>query len=131
MVLMPVMVMMVVMSAFGVMDGAVVLVTMLAWGFKFQRCVGYAVLGEFLADGFLNTVCVTLGNHVKRCVVVVTVHTPHVNVVNVLHTFNMRKMLANFIDFDAVGCFFKEEVNSFFEVANGIDENKGSNANGH
>ena len=114
MVMMPVMVMMVVsVIALGVVDGAVVLVAMLARGFELESCVGDTVLGKFFADGVLDAVSIAIGNYVQGCIIVVAVHAPHVHVVNVLYTINMRKVLANFVDFDAVGCFFEEEIDGF------------------
>ena len=108
--MMSVMVMMMVMSALCVVDGAVVLVAMLTGGFEFQGCVGNSVLGKLLADGFFDVMCISVGDYVERCVVVVSVHAPNVHVVNVLHTFDVGKMLANFVHVDTVRCFFEEEV---------------------
>ena len=119
------------MSALLVVDGAIFFVAMLTGGFKFEGCVGNAVLGEFFADGFFDVVGVSLGYHVERCVVVVSVHAPNVDVVNILHALDVAQMLANFVDFDAVGRFFKEQVDGFLEVANGIDKNEYCNADRH
>ena len=125
------MMMMVVMSSIGVMDGAILFVAMLTRGFELKRCVRDAVFCEFLADSFFDVVRVSLGYHMERCVVVVPVHTPHVDVVNVLHAFDVAEVLAKFGNFDAVRRFFEEEVKRFFEVANGIDKDKRRNADRH
>ena len=114
--MMPVMVvvmMVVSVIALFVVDGAVVFVAMLARGFELEGCVGDTVLGKFFADGVLDAMCIAIGNYVQGCIIVVAVHAPHVHVVNVLYTINMRKMLANFVNFDAVGCFFEEEIDGF------------------
>ena len=113
MVMMPVMVMMVSVAALAMMDGAIVLVAMLARGFELKCCVGDAVLCELLAYRFLDVMCISLGDNVERCIVVMSIHTPNVNVVNVLYTFDMSEMLANFVDFDAVRRFFEEKVDGF------------------
>ena len=88
-------------------------VAMLVGSFEFKRCVRNAVFSKFLANGFFDFVCISFGYHVERCIVVVSVHTPYVYVVNVLYALDVAKMLANFVDFNAVRCFFKEEIDGF------------------
>ena len=130
MVMMPVMVMMS-MPFLCVVDGAVMLMAMLTGGFELEGCVGDTVLGKFFANGVLDVVGIAVGYYVQGCVVVVAVHAPNVDVVHVLYALDVRKMLANFVYVDAVGGLFEEEINGFFEVANGVDENKHSHADGH
>ena len=113
MVMMSVMVMMMVMSALCVVDGTVVLVAMLTRGFELQGCVRDAVFCEFLANGFFDVMGISICYHMECCIVVVSIHAPHVDVVNILYAINVHKMLANFIDFDAVRRFFEEEVKRF------------------
>ena len=84
------------------------LVAMLVRGFKFERGVRDAVFCEFLANGFFDFVRIAIYYCVKRCIVVMSVHTPNVYVVNVLYALDVRKVLANFINFDTVRCFFEE-----------------------
>ena len=93
---------------------AMFLGAMLIFCFEFKRCVRNAVFSKFLANGFFDLVCVSLSDNVERCIVVITVHAPNVYVVNVLYAFDVAKMLANFVDFDAVRRFFEEEVDGFF-----------------
>ena len=109
------MVMMVMMSvaALGGFGGAILFVAMLARGFEFKGCVRNAVFCEFLANGFLDVMCIAIYYCVERCIVVVSVHTPYVYVVNVLYALDVAKMLANFVDFNAVRRFFKEEIDGF------------------
>ena len=131
MVVMPVVVVMMSVSALCVVDGAVVLVAMLAGGFKLKGCVDNTVLGEFFADGVLDVVRVSLGNHVEGCIVVVPVHTPNVDVMHILHTLDVAQMLTDFVHVDAVGCLFEKEINGFFEGADGVDEDKHRHTDGH
>ena len=107
------------------------LVTMLIGGFEFKRCVRDSVLCELLANSFFNLVCVSLGDNVERCIVVISVHTPYVDVVNILYALDVGKMLANFIDFNAVRRFFEEEVDGFLQIFERIDEDKHRDADGH
>ena len=88
-----VMVMMMVMSALCVVDGTVVLVAMLTRGFEFKSCVRNAVFCEFLANGFFDFVRIAIDYCVERCIVVVSVHTPNVYVVNILYAIDVGKML--------------------------------------
>ena len=124
---------MMVMSVSSLVGGGIAgfFVTVFTRGFKFEGCVGNAVLGELLTDGVLDVVRVSLGDHVEGCVIVVSVHTPHVDVVNVLHALNMRKMLAKLGNFDAVRRFFEEEVKAFFQITNSIDKDKRCHADRH
>ena len=108
MVMSVMMVMMVMVSSLGVVDGAILLVAMLTRGFEFEGCVGNSMLCELLANGFFDVVCISVGNYVERCVVAVSIHTPHVNMVNVFDTLDVQKMLANLVYVDAVGRFFEE-----------------------
>ena len=103
-------VMMVMMSvtALGGFGVAGQLVAMLVGGFKFERGVRDAVFCEFLANGFFDFVRIAIYYCVERCIVVMSVHTPNVYVVNVLYTFDVAKVLANFFNFDTVRCFFEE-----------------------
>ena len=128
---MPVVVMVMSVPALLVVDGAVVLVAMLAGGFKFEGCVGNTVLGKFFANGVLDVVRVSLGYHVEGCIIVVPIHTPNVDVVNVMHAFDMCQVLADFVHVDAVGCLFEKEINGFFEGADGVDEDKHRHTDGH
>ena len=132
MVMMPVM-MVVMVSVTALVGGRVAgqLVTMLIGRFEFKRCVRDSVLCEFLANGFFNLVCVSLSDNVERCIVVISVHTPYVDVVNIFYALDMCKVLANFIDFDAVRRFFEEEIDGFLQIFERIDENEGRNADGH
>ena len=125
------MVMVMSVSSLGVVDGAILFVTMLAGGFKLQGSMGNTVLGKFFAYGFLNMVRVSLGYYVQRCIIAVSVHTPNVYVVNILHTIDMQKMLANFVYVDAVRRFFKKQIDDFFEVFNSIDKDEDRYANRH
>ena len=131
MVMMPVVVVMMMVSALFVVDGAILFVAMLAGGFELEGCVGDAVLGELLADGVLNMVRVSLGDHVEGCVIVISVHAPNVDVMHILHALDVRKMLANFVYVNAVGRFFEEEIDRLFEGADGVDEDKRRHADGH
>ena len=109
MVVMPVMMVLVVsVSSLGVVDGAILLVAMLARGFELEGCVGNSMLCELLANGFFDVMCISVGNYVERCVVAVSIHTPHVNMVNILDTLDVQKMLANLVYVDTVGRFFEE-----------------------
>ena len=118
-------------AALGVVDGAVMLVAMLAGSFELKGCMGNAVLGKFLSDGVLDVVGVTVCNYVQGGIVVVAIHAPDVNVVNILYAFEVRKMLAKLLNFDSVGRFFEEQINGFFQIFGGIDENKDCDTNRH
>ena len=85
------MMVMVVMSvaALGVVDGAVMLVAMLARCFELEGSVRNAVLGKLLADGVLDVVGITVCNYVQGGIVVVAIHAPNVNVVNILYAFDV------------------------------------------
>ena len=109
------MVMMVMMSvaALGGFGVAILFVAMLARGFEFKGGVRNAVFCEFLANGFLDVMCIAIYYCVERCIIVMSVHTPNVYVVNILDALYVHKVLANFINFDTVRCFFKEQVNGF------------------
>ena len=100
-----------VLMRFGV---ASLFVAMLFGGFELKGCVGNTVLCELLANGFFDFVCIAIHYCVERCIVVVSVHAPNVDVVNILYTFDVGKMIANFFNFDAVRRFFEEQVNRFF-----------------
>ena len=111
MVMMPVMMVMVMMVSMTALVGgrvASLFVAMLVGGFEFERCVGNAVLSEFLANGFFNVMRISFGYHVECCIVVISVHTPYVDVVNIFYALDVGKVLANFINFDAVRRFFEE-----------------------
>ena len=120
-----------VVSALGVVDGAVVLVAVLARSFEFEGGVGNAVLCELFADGVLDVVGIAVGYYVQGGVVVVAIHAPNVDVVHVLYALDVRKMLANFVYVDAVGGLFEEEIDRLFEGADGVDENKHCHTDGH
>ena len=105
---MMVMMVMVMVSFLGVVDGAILFVAMFARGFEFEGCVGNSMLCELLANGFFDVVCISVGNYVERCIIAVSIHTPHVHVVNVLDTLDVQKMLADLVYVDAVGRFFEE-----------------------
>ena len=109
------MVMMVMMSVTAFVGGGVtsLFVAMLVGSLKLEGCVGNAVFCEFLANGFFDFVRIAIYYCVKRCIVVVSVHAPNVYVVNILYTFDVTQVLANFLYFDAVRCFFEEEIDSF------------------
>ena len=83
-------------------------VAMLVGSFEFKSCVRNAVLCEFLANSFFDFVRISIYYCVERCIVVVSVHTPNVYVVNILYALDVGKMLANFLNFDAVRRFFEE-----------------------
>ena len=89
------------------------LVAMLVGRFEFKSCVRNAVFCEFLANGFLDVMCIAIYYCVERCIIVMSVHTPNMYVVNILDALYVHKVLANFINFDTVRCFFKEQVNCF------------------
>ena len=113
--MMSVVVMMVMMSvtALGGFWVAGQLVAMLVGRFEFKGCVRNAVFCEFLANGFLDVMCIAIYYCVERCIIVMSVHTPNVYVVNILDALYVHKVLANFINFDTARCFFKEQVNGF------------------
>ena len=131
-VMMMVMVMMVVsMSALLVVDGAILFVAMLARSFELKGCMGNPVLGKLLADGVLDVVGVTVCNCVQGGIVVVAIHAPHVDVVDVLYTLDVAQMLANFMYVDTVRRFFEEEINGFFQILKRVNENKHRHTNRH
>ena len=94
MVMMPVMVMMMPVSALVDLRVTGLFVAVLAGGFKLKSCMGDAVFGELLAHGFFDVMRVSISDHVERCIVVVSVHTPNVDMMHVLHALDVRKMLA-------------------------------------
>ena len=110
MVMMPVVVMVVMMPVTAPVSGGITgqLVAMLVGRFEFKSCVRNAVFCEFLANGFFDFVRIAIYYCVERCIVVVSVHAPNVYVVNILYALDVGKMLANFLNFDAVRRFFEE-----------------------
>ena len=110
---------------------AILFVAMLARSFEFKCCVNYSMLCKLFPYGFLDSVGISLGYHVERCIIALPVHAPYVDVMNVIYTVNMAKVLANFIDFDAVRRVLQEKVDGFFEVAKSIDKNEYRDANRH
>ena len=81
MVMMVVMVVMIV--AFG-FNMAVFIVAVLALGFKLKCCVPNSVLFQFFAHCIFNFVMVGICNNVHSGKIIVAIHTPNVNVVNII-----------------------------------------------
>ena len=94
MVMMPVMVMMMPVSALVDLGVTGLFVAVLAGGFELQGGVGNSVFRELLAHGFFDVMRVSISDHVERCIVVVSVHAPNVDMVYILHALDVRKMLA-------------------------------------
>ena len=94
MVMMPVMVMMMPVSALVDLRVTGLFVAVLAGGFELQGGVGNSMFGKLLTHGFFDVVRVSISDHVERCIVVVSVHTPNVDMVHVLYALDVRKMLA-------------------------------------
>ena len=75
--------------------------------------------------------CITIYNNVHCSVIVMSVHTPHVNVMNAKDAFNLTYMFCNLIYVNIMRCFFKEKINYILQILQSIYENKYSYAYGH
>lgn len=110
-------VMMMVMPRFGVMlHVALRFVAILPDLLKLQRGVAYTMAGKLLSDALLNGVRFSLVNYVHRGIIALPVHTPDVNVVNLLDSLKRFQMLPKLPYVDVVGRFFKEQAEYLFEV---------------
>ena len=64
------------------LNAAMLLVTMLAFCFKFKRYVPDAVFFQFTTDVVLDCMRITFYNNVHCSVIVMSVYAPYVNVMN-------------------------------------------------
>ena len=87
---------------------------MLAFALQFNGYVTNAMLSKLLADMRLDLDGILVGNGVKSCVMVASIQTPDVNVVNVKNTGDLQKRLPKLMHVDLVGRFFQKEVQGFF-----------------
>ena len=83
---------------------------MLVFCFEFKGCVNDAVLLQFRTDSLFDLVRSGVCYNVHGGVVTLTVHAPNVNVVNALYAFNCGDVFSDFVNVNAVGRFFKEQV---------------------
>ena len=72
-----------------------------SFGFKFKCCMTYAVFLQFRTDFYFDLVRIRICYNVHSCVVALTIHTPNVDVVNILYTVNLSNVSFNFININA------------------------------
>ena len=87
--------------------------TVFAGGFQFQCRVVDAVFSQFSTDVLLHVVGITIGDDVHSSIVAVAVHTPDVNVVDILYSANFAYMFLKLVDTDAGRRLFQKNIQAF------------------
>jgi len=131
MVVMSVMVMMVMTRMTAGLGMTMDIVTVLALGFKLKCSVADTVLTKLLAYVLLDLVMISAGDHVHSGIILLSIHAPYMNMMNVEDAGYLADMLLYLVYLDAVGSFFKKKLYDLLEVLDSVDENKYCNAYRH
>ena len=87
-----------------------------------KRCVPYAIFLQFFFNPALYTARIPLRNNVHRGAIVMSIHAPHMNVVNIQYALDFPKMRFDLIHRDASRGLFKKNIQGLLHVFYGIDK---------
>ena len=82
--------------------------------FQLQRCMSNAMFPQFLADLVFDRVCVAFGSNMHCGIMMMSVHAPNVDMMNVKYPFNFAKMRFDVLCVDTVGHLFQQKLQCFF-----------------
>ena len=89
-------------------------VAMLCTRFGFDCYVPNIVLAKFLPDQVLNFRTLAVGNDVQSSEVILSVHTPNVDMMHIKYAVNFFDMFYNFRCFNIMGRLFQEQIEDLF-----------------
>ena len=85
------------------------LVAMLALRLGLDGHVSDAVLAQLLAHLLLNLMYIAVKNDVHRGVVALSVHAPHVNMMNILDTVNLQNVRFDLLNLNTLRDSFQKQ----------------------
>lgn len=113
------------------LNAAVFFAAMLIFGLELESCMADAVLAKLLAHACLYFAVIGIRNNVHRCVFILTVDRPYMNMMNAEHALDLADM-GYYFGYIGIGRgFFEEDIYCFFKVFKGIYKNKYRNADRH
>ena len=83
---------------------------MLVLAFKLKGYVSYAVFCKLFTHQLLYLARIFVRYNMNGRVMILPIHTPYMNMMNVDDTVDFAEVLLNVTDIYAVRCFFKEKV---------------------
>ena len=127
MVVMSVMVMMVMTRMTAGLGMTMDIVTVLALGFKLKCGVADTVLTKLLAYVLLDLVMISAGDHVHSGIILLSIHAPYMNMMNILNTFYSEKVFFYFLYVNPVGSLFEKQLSYLTKASDSVDKYKKSN----
>ena len=88
-------------------------VAMLSAGFQLKGCVSDAVRKQLFPDFGLHFMRVAIGNDMHRSKVVISIHTPNVDMVYIQNAVDFTDVLFDFRYFNITGRFFQKQIHDF------------------
>ena len=104
---------------------------MLLFPFQFQGNMVDAMLCQFFPNGFFDFRRICIRYHMHGSEVSLTVHTPYMDMVDILHALNMANMVLQLFHVHTARCFLQEKITNLLQIFRCIYENKHRNANRH
>ena len=96
----------------------------LVFRFQLQCRVTDPMFSQFLADRLFNLVRVGICHNMHGGIVILPVHAPNMDMMNVKDSVDGRNVFFDLPDLDSVRYFFKESIKPLLQVANRIHKNK-------
>ena len=103
---------------------AMLIVTLLALRFNFKGYMGNAVLLQFLTHKLLYIMTVTPYDNVHGCVIIMSVKTPYVYMMNIGNALDLAKVELDFLQINSRRKLFKENIRNFLKAFKSAYENK-------
>ena len=104
---------------------------MLILGFNLNGHVPYAVLCKLVANFPFHSNQIADCDHMQGSAVPLSVHTPNMDVMDILHSLYLAKVRFDLLRMDAARHFFQKNFQNFLKPFPGVQEYPHRHANGH